>query len=250
MNPAILNDPRWKQMRERDIKADGTFFYSVNTSGVYCLPSCKARPAKSENVAFYHSGEEARKAGFRPCKRCKPDQFEQQTGKYAMKEVIQYTTRKSSLGLTLVAVSDKGICAVLIDDSPDALAADLKTRFPQSVIEKNNVSIKEMAEEVIAYIDQPKGRFDGPLDMRGTEFQRKVWNQLRRIPVGKTASYSEVATRLNTPNAVRAVATACAANALAVVIPCHRVVRSDGTLSGYRWGAERKKKLLETEGAQ
>lgn len=250
MNPAILNDPRWKQMRERDVRADGTFFYSVNTSGVYCLPSCKSRPAKPEHVAFHRSGKEARKAGFRPCKRCKPDQFEQQTGKYAMKEVIQYTTRESSLGLTLVAVSSKGICAVLIDDSPDDLVADLKIRFPQYFIKRNDVAIQEMAEAVVTYIDQPKGKFDGRLDMRGTEFQRKVWNQLRRIPAGKTASYSEVATRLNTPNAVRAVATACAANPLAVVIPCHRVVRSDGTLSGYRWGVERKRKLLETEGAQ
>lgn len=250
MNPAITNDPRWRRMRARDPAADGTFFYSVKTSGVYCLPSCKSRPARPENVAFHSSGEDARQAGFRPCKRCKPDQFEQQTGKYAMKETIQYTTRESRLGLTLVAASDRGICAILLDDSAQALAANLKARFPGAVIEHNDATLKETAEAVVSYIDQPKGRFAGKLDVRGTEFQRKVWNQLRRIPAGKTASYTEVATALGAPNAVRAVAGACAANALAVVIPCHRVVKSDGALSGYRWGVERKRKLLETEGAR
>lgn len=250
MNPTTTNDPRWQQMREHDANADGTFFYSVRTSGVYCLPSCKSRPARPENVAFHSTGQHARLAGFRPCKRCKPDQFEEQTGKYAMKETIQYTTRESSLGLTLIASSREGICAILLGDSAQALAADLKARFPGAVVEHNDTSLKETAEALVSYIDQPKGGFTGKLDLRGTDFQRRVWNQLRCIPVGKTASYTEVATALGAPNAVRAVAGACAANALAVVIPCHRVVKSDGALSGYRWGVERKRQLLEVEGAR
>ena len=250
MNSTITNDPRWRRMRKRDTNADGTFFYSVKTSGVYCLPSCKSRPANPENVAFHHSSEEARQAGFRPCKRCKPDQFEQQIGKYAMRETIQYTTRESSLGLTLVALSDKGVCAILMDDSVHALTTDLKARFPEAIVKHNDAALRETADAVCSFIDQPKGRFTEKLDVRGTEFQRRVWEQLLRVPAGKTSSYAEVAMALGAPNAVRAVAGACAANALAVVIPCHRVVKSDGALSGYRWGVERKRRLLEAEGAR
>lgn len=173
----------------------------------------------------------------------------EKTGKYAMKETIQYTIRESSLGLTMAAVSGKGICAILLGDSAKALTADLKVRFPGAVIEKNDDALKETVEAVVSYIGLPKGRFDGKLDVRGTEFQRKIWNQLRRIPAGTTASYTELAMALDAPNAVRAVAGACAANCLAVVIPCHRAVKNDGALSGYRWGVERKRKLLEMEGA-
>lgn len=156
-------DPRWQQVLARDVSADGQFFYSVKTTGVYCRPSCGARQPNPENVEFHATAAAAEHAGFRPCKRCRPDQL------------------------------------------------------------------------------------DLPLDIQGAVFQQRVWQALREIPYGTTLSYSELASRIGQPKAVRAVASACAANTLAVVIPCHRVVRNDGSLSGYRWGLARKQALIEKE---
>jgi len=126
---------------------------------------------------------------------------------------------------------------------------DLKTRFAMLEIEKNDVSLEKLPRDVIAYINNPKGKFNGKLDVCGTDFQQKVWHQLRKIPVGKTISNSEVANALGSPSAVRAVAGACAANPLAMVIPCHRVIKSNGEIAGYRWGIKRKENLLKMEGA-
>ncbi len=166
-----------------------------------------------------------------------------------MKEKIKYTIRDSILGLTLLATSDKGLCAVLIDKSSDRLVDDLKARFPEANLEKQDTVLEKLAQDVVIYINNPKDTFEGTLDIRGTDFQQKVWNQLCKIPRGKTSSYKDIAHSLRLPGAARAVAKACAANMIAVIIPCHRVIKSDGGISGYRWGVDCKKQLLTREGA-
>ncbi|OOG41507.1 bifunctional DNA-binding transcriptional regulator/O6-methylguanine-DNA methyltransferase Ada [Rhodanobacter sp. C05] len=342
-----LNDPRWIAVQTHDASADGTFYYSVRTTGVYCRPSCGARPARPENVAFHATAAEAEHAGFRPCKRCRPDQpslgeqhamlvtaacrliesaetlptleqlakpsglspfhfhrvFKAVTGltpkQYAQAQRarrvrreldrsdsvttaifdagynassrfyetadrvlgmtpssyraggidhdIRFAIGECSLGAILVAQSVRGVCAILLGDDPDALARDLQDRFPKANLIGGDHAFEQLVAQVVGFVEAPAIGFDLPLDVRGTAFQQRVWQALREIPPGATASYSEVATRIGSPRAVRAVAQACAANALAVAIPCHRVVRSDGGLSGYRWGVERKRALLERE---
>ena len=162
--------------------------------------------------------------------------------------VIQYSVSDSSLGSVLVASSDKGICAVLLGASPTVLKQDLEQRFPNAKLV--GTAVTGLHKRVVAYVDTPSSTFDVPLDAHGTEFQRKVWRALREIPAGATASYLDIANRIGSPKSVRAVAQACGANPIAVAIPCHRVVRSDGGLSGYRWGIERKRALLAREGAR
>lgn len=162
-------------------------------------------------------------------------------------EEIQFTIGTSSLGAVLVAQSAKGICAVLFGDDRRALSRDLQRRFPGATLTDGDAPLGELAAEVIAFMESPPRGLDVPLDMRGTQFQRKVWQALREIPVGSTVSYSDIANRIGAPTAARAVAEACAANPLAVVVPCHRVIKKDGTASGYRWGAERKRALLAKE---
>lgn len=344
---ATVSDPRWAAVADRDPKADGEFFYSVKTTGVYCRPSCPARTAKPENVAFYATQAEARRAGFRPCLRCKPDQpslaaqhaatvaelcrvieaaeqapsldelaqragmsawhlhrvFKSVTGLtprayaaahrarrvrtelagsgtvtdalygagygsggrfYAEADQvlgmtptrfrtggpdtdIRFAVGECSLGAILVAQSDRGVCAILMGDDPDALARDLQDRFPTARLIGGDAEFEQRVAQVIGFVEAPRLGLDLPLDVRGTAFQQRVWQALRDIPAGQTASYTEVARRIGAPAAVRAVAQACGANALAVAIPCHRVVRNDGALSGYRWGVERKRALLERE---
>ena len=344
---AILADPRWVAVHTRDARADGSFFYSVKTTGVYCRPSCGARPALPGNVAFHATAAEAERAGFRPCKRCKPDQpslaqqhaamvtaacraieqaevaptldqlaaptglspfhfhrvFKAVTGvtpkQYAaahrnrrvrnelergasvtsaifdagyntssrfyetaeqvlgMKpssyraggtdSEIRFAIGKCSLGSILVAQSERGVCAILLGDDPDALARDLQDRFPNATLVGGDRSYEQLVAQVVGFVEAPALGLDLPLDVRGTAFQQRVWRALRDIPAGSTASYSEIARRIGSPHAVRAVAGACAANMLAVAIPCHRVVRNDGELSGYRWGVPRKRALLERE---
>lgn len=342
---ASPGDPRWSALAARDRAADGTFVYAVRTTGVYCRPSCAARPARPQNVRFFATGQEAEAAGFRPCKRCRPDSqdggnaalvaavcrwidtleeppgleeiaaqaglspfhfhrvFKQVTGltprQYVAgrradrmrstlatarsvtdavyeagyqsngtfygesndalgmtpsayraggeKEEIRYTTRVCSLGIILVAHTGRGVCAILLGDSPGVLAADLRARFPKASLLPAASDFEGELARVIAMVEAPAGGTDLPLDIRGTAFQRRVWQALREIPAGSTASYSEVAARIGSPGSARAVAQACAANSLAVAIPCHRVVREDGGLSGYRWGLERKRTLLERE---
>ncbi len=342
-----FRDPRWAAVLARDPQADGRFVYSVSTTGVYCRPSCPSRAARPENVAFHVTAAEAERAGFRPCKRCRPDQpplavqhaarvaelcrliemsgqapqlaqlaryagwsvyhlhrvFKAVTGltpkDYAAahrgrrvrdelaaggtvteaiygagynssgrfyeqadrvlgmtpsryraggaQTVIRFGIGQCSLGAILVAASERGVCAILMGDDPGALARDLQDRFPKAGLVGGDTGFERWMAQVIGFVEAPQLGLDLPLDVRGTAFQQRVWLALRQIPVGETVSYTELARRIGAPRAVRAVAGACAANALAVAIPCHRVVRSDGSLSGYRWGVERKRALLDKE---
>ncbi len=344
---ATERDPRWASVVARSTAADGAFFYSVKTTGVYCRPSCAARQARPENIRFHPTREDAESAGFRPCRRCKPDQpslteqhaamvteacrlieaspsaptleqlathagvsgfhlhrvFKTITGLtprgYAAahrgdrvrrelgragsvteaiyqsgynsngrfygesQEVlgmtptiyraggadadIRFAVGECSLGSILVARSELGVCAILLGDDPDALARELQDRFPQARLIGGDAEFERLVAQVVGFVEAPGLGLDLPLDVRGTAFQRRVWQALQEIPPGATMSYSEIAGRIGSPKAVRAVAQACAANGLAVAIPCHRVVRIDGGLSGYRWGVERKRALLERE---
>jgi AraC family transcriptional regulator of adaptative response/methylated-DNA-[protein]-cysteine methyltransferase len=341
-------DPRWQAIVARDRSFDGQFFYSVETTGVYCRPSCAARLARPENVRFHLTREAAEAAGFRPCKRCKPDEpslttqyaakvaeicryieiaeelpsldelarkagsspshfhrvFKAVTGvtpkAYANARRVQrvreglarcdttvteaiygagfnsngrfyeasnrmlgmtptdyrsgganneirFAVGECSLGSILVARSEKGVCAIFIGDDPDSLARDLQDRFPRACLIGGDSGFEELVAKVVGFVEMPSVGLDLPLDIRGTAFQQRVWQALRAIPAGSTASYTEIANRIGSPKSMRAVAGACAANALAVAIPCHRVVRNDGAISGYRWGVERKRALLERE---
>jgi len=344
---ATMEDPRWASLVGRDVSADGKFYYSVKTTGVYCRPSCVARLARPENVQFYRTCEEAERAGFRACKRCKPDQeglaeqtvkkiakacrliersdeapslkklaaeagmspfhfhrkFKSITGlapaEYAAahrsKRVraslkkgntvtdaiydagfnssgrsyensnqvlgmtpsrfreggadtdIFFAISECSLGSILVAQSKKGVCAILIGDDPQLLARDPQDRFPKANLIGDASGYQDLIAKVVGLIEKPHVCVGLPLDIRGTAFQQRVWKALQRIPLGSTATYSEIAAKIGMPKATRAVAQACGANALAVAIPCHRVIRNDGSLSGYRWGVERKRVLLERE---
>jgi AraC family transcriptional regulator of adaptative response/methylated-DNA-[protein]-cysteine methyltransferase len=160
---------------------------------------------------------------------------------------IAFVTGRCSLGHVLAAGTHKGLCAVLLGDDPAALLADLHSRFPKANVRPADKSAAKMLAHVIAQIDQTPSAADLPLDIQGTAFQRRVWEALRAIPPGATRSYTQIAAAIGAPGSVRAVAGACAANPIAVLVPCHRVVRSDGALSGYRWGIERKRALLERE---
>ncbi len=344
---ATLGDPRWAAVVDRDATADGSFYYSVKTTGIYCRPSCAARPARPENVQFHATRADAERAGFRACKRCKPNEdslaaqyavkitalcrfieaaeqppsldtlaaragmsayhlhrmfklvtgvtprayasahrakrvqqglresetvtgaiygagynsngrfYEEANGLLGMTPTayraggantsIRFAVGQCSLGSILVAQSDRGVCAILMGDDPDRLARDLQDRFPRAHLIGGDENFERLVAKVVGWVEAPRLGVDLPLDLRGTVFQQRVWQALREIPAGKTVSYTELAKRIGSPKAVRAVAGACAANPLAVAIPCHRVVRSDGTLSGYRWGVERKRVLLARE---
>ncbi|MFN7154700.1 MAG: bifunctional DNA-binding transcriptional regulator/O6-methylguanine-DNA methyltransferase Ada [Acidovorax sp.] len=350
---ATQADPRWAAVAARSAAADGSFWYSVQTTGVYCRPSCAARAPRPENVRFHDSCADAEAAGFRPCQRCKPRQptalshhaalvteacriiegaaaggaptldalaaqmglspshlhriFKQATGltpkAYAAAQRAQrlrsaldnaptasvtdaiysagyqsssrfYEQSAQVLGMTpsryraggaaqdigfafglcsrgaiLVAQSDRGICAILLGDDAEVLVRDLQDRFAHAHLIGGDAAFEALVAQVVAFVEAPGLGLNLPLDVRGTAFQQRVWQALQAIPAGQTASYAEVAQRIGSPTAVRAVAQACAANALAVAIPCHRVVKSDGALSGYRWGVERKRALLTRESA-
>jgi AraC family transcriptional regulator, regulatory protein of adaptative response / methylated-DNA-[protein]-cysteine methyltransferase len=340
-------DPRWARVLGRDHSADGTFWYSVATTGVYCRPSCPSRAANPRNVRFHDTIAAAQAAGFNPCKRCKPDQpspdvqnaatvaracrlieqaeemppladlaeaaglspsyfhrvFKSVTGvtpkDYAVAHragklraelgrsgtvteaiydsgfnssgrfyeksgemlgmtptdyragganaVIRFAVGECSLGSILVASSEKGVCAILIGDAPEPLVHDLQDRFPRARLIGGDAEFEALIARVVGFIEAPAIGLDLPLDIRGTAFQQRVWAALREIPVGTTVSYTDIARAIGAPGAVRAVAGACAANTLAVAIPCHRVIKSDGALSGYRWGIERKRALIDRE---
>ena len=341
------SDPRWQAVLRRDPGADGTFFYSVKSTGVYCRPSCASRTARPENVRFHLSALEAEAAGFRACKRCNPNApslreqhavkvagvcrsietaieeprlaelarsinlspyhfhrvFRAVTGvtpkQYATahrrktvrqrlkssktvteaiydagynsgsrfygssdqmlgmtpvsfkaggnNEDIRFAVGQTTLGSILVGQSKRGICAILLGDDPDALVRDLEDRFPRANLVGGDSSFEELMATIVGLVETPSLGLDLPLDLRGTVFQQRVWQALRTIPSGTRVSYAQIAERMGMPRAVRAVAQACAANALAVAIPCHRVVRTDGNLSGYRWGIDRKQALLSRE---
>jgi AraC family transcriptional regulator of adaptative response/methylated-DNA-[protein]-cysteine methyltransferase len=345
--PAIVDDPRWAQVLRRDPQADGVFYISVTTTGVYCRPSCPSRHPRPENVRFHATCAEAEAAGFRPCRRCRPDRpslaerhaaiiaescrmmavadheprleelaaqaglspfyfhrlFRQISGltpkEYWMtqreqrvraelahsgtvteaiydagyhsssrfyaraQEVLGMTpnnyrlgganleicfaTGHCSLGGILVARSERGLCAIFFGDDPQALIRELQDRFPKADLIGGDGEFEQLVAQVVEFVETPGLGLDLPLDVRGTVFQQRVWQALRQIPLGQTATYAEIADRIGAPKAVRAVGQACGANPLAVVIPCHRVVRTDGGLSGYHWGVERKQALLEKE---
>lgn len=165
----------------------------------------------------------------------------------SMTETIRFRVRQCTLGPLLIAANDRGVCAILFGDDAQALESDLAARFPGAVLTQSDETFDLLSDRVMRYIDQPDGTVDFPLDASGTDFQKRVWQALREIAPGTTASYKEVAIRIGSPKAVRAIARACAANPVAVAIPCHRVVRSDGAMSGYRWGTARKRALLDRE---
>jgi len=346
----LTDRERWEAVTHREKKADAVFVYSVKTTGVYCRPTCPARLARRENVAFHPTPKDAERAGFRACKRCKPNDlsahaeqtaivakacklivdaeeslalhalakavgmspwhfhriFKAMTGltpkayatahrarrmheelshhgtvtsaiynsgfnsngrfyaesnkRLGMKPTefkaggegatIRFAVGECSMGSILVAASDLGICSIAIGDVPDKLVRELQDRFPHAELIGGDKQFERMVARVIAFVENPSVGLELPLHVQGTAFQQRVWKALCAIPCGTTCTYSELAEKLGEPNASRAVAGACAANTLAVAIPCHRVVRTNGSLSGYRWGVERKDKLLQVEGSR
>jgi AraC family transcriptional regulator of adaptative response/methylated-DNA-[protein]-cysteine methyltransferase len=165
-------------------------------------------------------------------------------------EEIRFAVGQCSLGAILVAATSAGLCAITMGDDPEALVRDLQDRFPKAKLGGGDTAFERTVAAVVAFVEEPGRGLDLPLDVRGTAFQQRVWEALRKVPAGQTVTYTDIAARLGRPEAVRAVAGACAANAIAVAIPCHRVVRRDGDLSGYRWGVDRKAELLRREGAR
>jgi AraC family transcriptional regulator, regulatory protein of adaptative response / methylated-DNA-[protein]-cysteine methyltransferase len=163
------------------------------------------------------------------------------------REEMRFAIGQSSLGAILVASSAKGVASILLGDDPDALVRDLQDRFPNAWLIAADRDHEALVGRVVDCVEAPGSELGVRLDVRGTPFQQRVWQALQQIPVGKTMTYADVARRIGLPRAVRAVAGACAANNLAVAIPCHRVVRTDGSLSGYAWGVDRKRALLERE---
>lgn len=168
----------------------------------------------------------------------------------AARDVLSCGVRKTSLGWALIAASGDGVCAIFFGDEPEPLFDELRARWPKAACVTGDAKFARLADAVAAYIENPSARVPFALDIRGTDFQRRVWAAMRKIPPGETASYSEIARRVGAPNAMRAVGSACGANPIAIVIPCHRVVRADGDLSSYRWSVERKVALLTREGAR
>jgi AraC family transcriptional regulator of adaptative response/methylated-DNA-[protein]-cysteine methyltransferase len=348
LKPSTENDPRWARIVARDRTADGKFWYSVVTTGVYCRPSCPSRGAKAQNVGLHDTLAEAKASGCRPCKRCNPDGpspdaqnaaivasvcrlieqsekslsladlsqaagrspryfhrlfkaatgltpkayaaahqasrvrgglvrggqtvteamydagfnssgrfYEKSTDILGMtpthyraggaNEEIRFAVGQSSLGAILVASSKKGVAAILIGDDPGELVRDLQDRFPKAILVGGDKNYESIVAQVVGFVEAPNVGLDLPLDVRGTAFQQRVWQALKEIPVGELASYAGIAKRIGAPKSVRAVANACGANNIAVAIPCHRVVRNDGRLSGYAWGVERKQRLIERE---
>lgn len=333
-------------VRARDATADGTFYFAVLTTGVFCFPSCRARTPRPENLRFFATAQAARHAGFRPCLRCRPDlppraerarlavqhacaaiaagedfdagAFARQSGmsqaalqaafasvtglsvaayraalrqdavraglarglevtqaayeagfnssgrfyeaadamlgmtpgRFRAKgegESITYAHAACSLGRLLVAWASRGVCAILLGDADEALVADLHRRFARAALHPAAPEQAAQAADVVALIEEPRAAHGLPLDIRGSAFQHRVWQALRGIPAGETRSYAQLAASLGKPGAARAVASACAANPLAVAVPCHRVVRGDGDLAGYAWGVARKRALLARE---
>lgn len=345
----VSEQDRWDAVRRRDGSADGAFYYAVRTTGVYCRPSCAARLPRPENVAFFQTTADAERAGFRPCRRCRPHepslaqrhaavirdacrQLEEAEetpaldalaraagmspyhfhrvfkalsgttpkryadacrarrlrGELATRDTVTeaiygagfnsngrfYAASSDLLGMTatqfrsggegtaihfavgecwlgaiLVAATPKGVCAIEFGDDADALVRTLQDRFPKARLVGGDPAFEAQVAQVVGFIEAPARGLDLPLDIRGTAFQQRVWDAIRAIPAGSTATYSELAKRIGAPSSVRAVARACASNVIGVAIPCHRVVRTDGSLSGYRWGVARKRALLAREKA-
>ncbi len=335
----------WQAVLQRDRRYDGQFYYGVRSTGVYCRPGCPARRPRREQVRFFASLAAAEQAGYRPCKRCQPQQasdpqielvtracrlienaaqpprltelsaqlgvspyhlqrlFKAITGvsphRYAarlrleqFKEQarrapdvtsalyeagyssnsrlyenaaqqlgmtpavyrrggndmqIHYTIVDCPLGRLLVAASPKGVCAVSLGDDDTALTDALHREYPAAALSGDDARLNEWARSLVAHLQGSQPRLELPLDVQASAFQLQVWEELRRIPYGETRSYTQVAEAIGRPSAVRAVARACATNPAALLTPCHRVLRSDGSLGGYRWGLQRKQALLDGE---
>ena len=342
----------WKAVRARDASRDGTFYYGVSTTGVYCRPSCQTpRQALRKNMRFFETAQAAEQAGLRACKRCRPQTDEQhkldtpiqklrqfidqhaneslslarlgkqvnlspqylqrrfkaqlgvsprqyqesvrlrnlkralQNGKNATTAIydsgfgspsrvyekvashlgmtpgqyraggrglcISYATANTSIGLLMLAATDRGLCFVQLGDSTEQLQSQLEAEYPHALFAPMKRQMKSDLDNWMAalsrHLDGDSRLPDVPMDVRGTAFQIKVWRYLQTIPYGQVQSYTEVAKGIGRPTAVRAVASACARNRLALLIPCHRVIRGDGTLGGYRWGLERKRALIDLE---
>ena len=205
-------------------------FNAVRTTKIYCRPSCPARP-KPENVTSYPTRAAAERDGYRACRRCRPD----------LGEELRFATARTPLGTVLVAAGEGGVRTVLLGGSTAEAEAELRAGHPDAFIRRD----PELRRVAAAVLDSP--RVD--LDMRGTAFQLEVWRKLREIPRGETRTYTQLAAELGRPTSVRAVARACASNRIGVLVPCHRVVGANGSLTGYRWGIERKRALLTAEGA-
>ena len=337
----IADQEAWAAFERRDRSWDGRVIGAVKTTGIYCKPSCPAKRPKRENVEFFATGEKARAAGYRACRRCKPDEvgrdreavskaakliersdeaptldelasavgyaphhfqrmFKRDLGvspaeyaralraKRAEKhlkenervtdaiydagysapsrfyadakermgmtpsawrdggrgETIRWTSFDSPLGPMLIAATSKGICRLTFDDSE----ASLRRLFPNATIVEDGGGMRELVEGALTAIERPAAAPDLPIDVAGTAFQEAVWRELRKIPLGETRSYAQIAAAIGQPKAVRAVGTANGDNHVSVLIPCHRVIRSDGTLGGYGGGLPNKKKLLAAEG--
>jgi len=345
--PYSNDEDRWEAIVRRESAADNHFVYSVASTGVYCRPSCPSRQPNRENVRFYLAPHLAENAGFRACKRCRPNArgingereamigeacrtlqdaderpkledlarqarmsrfhfqrifkaitgvtpaayftqcrmqrihaelrqgatvtqaiydsgfnsnsrfYEKSTEMLGMtpKEFrrggddlrIRFAVGECLLGSILVAATEKGICSILLGDDPEALIKSLHTQFRSADLVGADLEFEEWVATVIGFIEDPGSGLNLPLDIRGTAFQQRVWQALREVPAGTTVTYENIAKRLGAPKSVRAVAGACASNTLAVAIPCHRVIRKSGGLSGYRWGVERKRTLLNLE---
>ena len=327
----------------RPDSGDGPPIYAVTTTGIYCRTGCPSRRPRPENVRFFASGAEAERAGFRPCKRCRPDAakvaspiaeicrliavseeipgldtlartaglgrvafqrgFKAETGLapgayiraergrrarlalegggsvtgaiyeagfgssgrfYAQSdallgmtptawrsggkgEVIRFALGQCSLGAILVAATERGICEIALGDAPEPLIAALQERFPRAALIGDDPDFASHVAEVVGFVEAPEIGLRLPLDIRGTAFQRRVWQALQTVPPGERLSYTELASRLGLPRSVRAVASACASNRIAIAIPCHRIMRIGGGLAGFRWGLARKQALLERE---
>lgn len=342
----------WRAVLSRDRRFDGVFVFAVNTTGIYCRPSCPAKRPRRGNVAFFALPEAAVRSGFRACKRCRPDKVESSDPKAMLvrrvcrsietrldnmeplgldalgKEtasspfhlqrvfknllgvtpheyaealrlrrfkssvkggstvtnamvdagyssssrlyekaasqlgmspgtyrqggsgaLIHYTIAGCPLGKILVAATEKGICAVSLADTDRELESFLKKEYPSATLKPDPAFLKPAVAKLVSHLKGDTLALDLPLDVSATAFQWRVWSELRKIPYGRTRTYSDIARAIGSPGAVRAVARACATNPAALVIPCHRVIRSDNSLSGYRWGVERKQKLLSREKA-
>jgi AraC family transcriptional regulator of adaptative response/methylated-DNA-[protein]-cysteine methyltransferase len=347
------DESAWKAVLARDERSDGRFVYAVTSTGVYCRPSCPSRRPRPDGVRFFATAEKAERAGFRPCRRCRPREapaavllvrraceildsrfaegpfgptrlealaravgaspfhlqrtFKRVTGisprEYAAGRraarfrarlaagdpiasatyeagfgspsrayerasdelgmtpasyrrggpgvAIRYATARCSLGRLLVAATARGVAAVALGDDDATLVAGLVREYPRAEVARApDGDLARWLEALLAHLDGVRPLESLPLDVRATAFQRRVWSELRRIPSGEVRSYGEVAAAIGRPEAARAVAGACAGNPVALAVPCHRVVRSDGGLGGYRWGSERKRALLELERQQ
>lgn len=245
---------RWQAVSGRNSGADGAFCFAVKTVGVFCRPSCPSTRPKRVNVVFFDTPTQAGEAGYRPCKRCRP--LETVPGYAGTRlparngaETIRYAFALSSLGSVLIATSARGVCAVSLGDDTGLMLAALQTDFGDATLTAAGSELDALARDVVRLVETPRRDHSLALDIRGTDFQQAVWDILATLAPGETVSYADIAARLERPEAVRAVARACGANRLAVVIPCHRVVRKSGDVSGYRWGVERKKTLLAREAA-